>query len=65
MEPYQERVVDEKNALDIKISALREYLRDITISRNISKDYNLLCEQLYFMERYSLVLEQRIIRFEK
>ena len=63
LKPFQDRVVTEKQELDVKISALTTFL-DGEGTRNISiDDINLLAAQLYIMKEYSSILEKRISRF--
>lgn len=71
LKPFQDRVVTEKQELDVKISALTTFLDgEVTIfldgegTRNISiGDINLLAAQLHIMKEYSSILEKRISRF--
>lgn len=63
LKPYQQRVVDEKQALDEKIVALNNFLKS-PISSNIAIEEKVdMTEQLELMVNYSLVLARRIKRF--
>jgi len=64
MKDYQERVVEEKKALDEKIEKLDKFL-------NFPKDRGInlaeecrMKRQLFFMREYSTVLGERIDDFE-
>lgn len=63
MEPYQQRVLDEKSELDIKINALRNFFSNPIYSTMSQQDQDLLQQQLLAMETYSQVLGLRIARF--
>lgn len=52
LEPYQERVLEEKQELDKKIVKLRRYLRE--------HDDPLLMRQWEVMEQYSRILTERM-----
>jgi hypothetical protein len=60
MEDYQERVIKEKEDLDIKIHKLGLFLYQNKISE---KETNLLEKQLVIMEEYSDILDERIFLF--
>lgn len=62
MEAWQERVVQEKAELDVKLEKLNSFLSspDPGISGG---DLRLLLDQRHFMSRYSEVLGLRISRF--
>ena len=62
MEAWQERVVQEKVELDVKLEKLNNFLNspDPGIS---GEDFKLLLDQRHFMSRYSEVLGLRIARF--
>jgi len=63
MKPHQQRVVDEKSALDEKISKLVAFM-DSDASEVLSlTEEDDLEEQLGYMEKYSEVLERRISKF--
>jgi|SoimicMinimDraft_2_1059730.scaffolds.fasta_scaffold128341_1 hypothetical protein len=65
MKAYQERVVNEQNALDEKIELLTEFLKD-TNSRQIVCPIELerMDRQLDLMVKYSAVLGERIKNFK-
>jgi hypothetical protein len=65
MKEYQERVVNEQNALDEKIELLTEFLKD-TNSRQIVCPIELerMDRQLELMVKYSAVLGERIENFK-
>ena len=63
MKPHQQRVVDEKSALDEKISKLVEFM-DSDASEVLSlNEEDDLEEQLEYMQKYSEVLGHRISKF--
>lgn len=63
LEPYQQRVVEEKRQLDERLSALTVFLLDGR-ARNLPRhEYNLLEAQLSAMTSYSDILAQRIDLF--
>ena len=65
MQPHQQRVVDEKIELDIKISKLRPFLgSERYLSLDIAEQERLV-RQLYLMEEYSEVLGFRIVNFKQ
>ena len=65
MEPYQQRVVREKEELDKKIEKLMAFF-GTELYRNLSdEEKDLLDEQYRIMQDYSSVLGQRIDRFKK
>jgi len=65
MEDYQERVVDEKAALDTKINNLEEFV-DSTLYQTLKYfDQRLLNAQLEIMKNYSDVLGLRIFAFKQ
>lgn len=60
LEPYQQRVVDEKNELDKKLKALNAMLKTPIFEKLNILEKKLLEEQAELMTRYSAVLKQRI-----
>jgi len=63
MEPYQERVVVEKEELDVKILALAQFRKSDpheSLSEIEKKD---LRDQWYCMRKYSAILAKRISLF--
>ncbi len=65
MEAYQQRVIDEKEALDIKISKLVMFVGAESLKLTIKlEDYEDLTMQLKYMVAYTKVLSRRIGRFK-
>ena len=62
MKPYQERVVEEKMALDKKIEALNAFLKEPKTTCLIELER--LQRQLVVMDEYSGVLGERIAHFD-
>ena len=63
MKPHQQRVVDEKVALDDKIFKLEAFMESDASNVLSLTEEDDLEEQLRHMEKYSKVLERRISRF--
>lgn len=64
MLPHQERVVEERTQLDIKIAALLAF-RTTKIWQGLDLDDKLLLsDQLEYMQAYSVILSKRIARFQ-
>lgn len=67
LEPHQQRVVDERNELNEKITKLHAFIQDPnpnSIFKNLEEvDQNLLNKQVQLMMNYSDVLLERINRF--
>lgn len=63
MEAYQQRVVDEKTALDEKIAGLWAFIRSDAFKKLVDEEKMSLREQHDYMCQYSDVLEERIARF--
>lgn len=63
MEAYQQRVIDEKVALDEKLAKLTEFVGSAAYEVLDNVDRFLLCRQRDAMVDYSRILEQRIERF--
>lgn len=61
--PYQQRVVEEQGALDVKISFLNTFLEGEQFLTLPEIDQNLLIKQVNLMEEYSYILGERIKRF--
>lgn len=63
---YQQRVVDEKQALDNKIEALQAFIHNSPYFDHLSvKDRWLLTTQSHIMVQYSAILGERIQQFTK
>ena len=63
MQPYQQRVVDEKRELDERLLKLRNYLASPVSASLDLEDRVLLETQEDVMSDYSVVLASRIARF--
>jgi hypothetical protein len=63
MEPWQERVVDEKRELDGRIERLSAFLEGP--AERDAVDASLLVSQLEVMRDYSRLLGMRIRRFDR
>jgi hypothetical protein len=62
---YMDRVIDEKRELDAKRSKLAEFIGGDIYPTLDEIDRDLLVEQLDLMKEYSVVLADRIGRFEE
>lgn len=60
MEPYQQRIIDEKNELDYKISKLGIFLEGKFFYILDSVKKSKLTEQKLIMDEYSRILGERI-----
>jgi hypothetical protein len=65
LEPYQERVVDEKRQLDEKIELLTTFLNSKAALDVLEDEQQRLVRQLGIMHLYSRVLGERIKGFLK
>jgi len=63
VEPYQQRVVDEKRELDEKLQRLNAFLQGRAFAGVSNHDRDLLPKQAVVMQTYSNILEQRIASF--
>jgi len=63
MQPFQQRVVDEKSALDEKIAALDAFIGTTTFYSLPDDEHMRLSLQLSYMRNYSLILGMRIEAF--
>ena len=63
MEPYQQRVVDEKTALDEKIEKLESFIETKVFYNLVGDEKYMLTRQLDIMKVYSEILEDRISAF--
>lgn len=63
MEPYQQRVINEKAELDARIQKLNAFLSTARSDVSI-KDIELLLAQVFAMNAYSQILGIRMRRFE-
>lgn len=62
-EEYQQRVVDEKIELDLKLGKLNLFFETETFDRLPVEEKDRMKSQAGFMEGYSKVLEARIANF--
>lgn len=65
MQPYQERVITEKQELDTKIEKLTTFFSTTTFNALSVIDRTMLKAQHSVMQQYSKILEERIARFTK
>jgi len=63
MEPYQERVIEEKKSLDEKTQLLEKFLNTPMCEKVAGEELARMTEQLYHMRSYSKVLGERIEAF--
>jgi hypothetical protein len=63
MQPHQQRVVDEKKDLDVKIDALDKFLDTPICGGLADAEKKRLCHQLAYMRGYSKILEERVAAF--
>lgn len=61
--PWQQRVVEEKQALDGKLERLRSFFLADAINELSPADVDLLHQQEIAMSTYSAVLNERILAF--
>lgn len=63
---YQQRVVDEQTELEIKLKALREFIRCNAAFHSLpAEERTLLKTQMDLMSAYSNVLDLRITNFKE
>lgn len=65
MAPHEQRVIDEKHALDGKIESLRIFLLGSVFKGLPLVERELLMSQYEVMTRYAEILAARIERFER
>jgi len=63
MLPYQQRVIDEKHALDEKLGKLLGFFQSEDCSALTEAEKSWLRNQARFMDGYSAVLAERIAAF--
>lgn len=63
LQPYQQRVVDEKTELDERLRKLSEALNSNLSQRVTPEEFSRLCNQERVMREYSEILGQRIAAF--
>jgi len=61
--PYQQRVIDEKEALDVKRTKLIGFIESPEFDRITAQERSLLTRQLLAMDDYSAILGERICAF--
>lgn len=64
MEPYQQRVVKERDELDTKLIALFTFTQSKQFQQLRETDQELLLEQLGVMRHYLRILDSRLMRFK-
>jgi hypothetical protein len=62
-QPYQQRVIDEQVELDIKLSALSNFLDAPMFDKLNQPEQNRMARQCYHMQRYNDILSDRIHEF--
>lgn len=65
LEHFQQQVVEDKTALDEKITKLEAFFSTGIFNNFSILDQDLLYKQLHTMRLYSQVLKERIVRFGK
>jgi len=65
MESYQERVVEELVALNYRIIALRDFLPSQCFATLDQDEQFRLMEQLYHMQEYGKILQERVNAWEQ
>lgn len=60
---YQKRMLDEKEALDMKISSLGTFTKSDMFDSITIKERRLMLNQLAMMSQYSSILTERITAF--
>lgn len=65
MQPHEQRVLDEKEALDEKLSKLKAFTGTETFSNLDEQNTTLLLKQVDAMQQYSDILAARIELFPK
>ena len=64
LQPHQQRVVEEKEELDVKIKALQTFIeRNEMFYPMSTEEKSDMRRQLHMMETYSQILQRRINRF--
>jgi hypothetical protein len=65
VKPYQERVVQEKKDLDVKIEALKTFIEGDAFHEVEEDEQKRMLDQLEAMDTYSEILGDRIDNFEE
>ena len=63
LQPYQQRVVQERDELQEKVGKLAEFVRSPGFADVATNDRTLLLEQYQAMTEYVIILSRRIARF--
>lgn len=64
MEPYQQRVIDEKTELDAKREKLKVFMNSEAFRGLPFEERNRLMDQANIMKDYSIILDERIGAFQ-
>ncbi len=65
MKPHEQRVVDERNELKVKLTKLNDFRKTDTFNNLPGVDQDLLDAQAEVMGEYIDILDERISRFPK
>ena len=65
MQPHQQRVVDEKKELDVKLEKLSAFIQGPIFQTLKSDEQERLTRQIKLMDQYSGVLAERIEAFDQ
>ena len=65
LEPYQERIIEEKQELDLKITKLKTFMSDIRYSKLSLVERHYMLLQSKAMEIYAYILWVRILDFSE
>jgi hypothetical protein len=65
MKPHEQRVVDERNELKVKLTKLNDFRKTDTYNQLPGMDQALLDDQSAIMGEYIDILDARIARFPK
>ena len=65
MQPYEQRVMDEKAELDARLERLRAFISGETFSALDGLQRDLMARQAAYMSAYSQTLGERIATFVK
>ena len=64
MQPYEQRVLDEKRDLDDKLEKITNFIEQSPVFKRLDAfDCSLFTQQREAMLRYSIILGERIARF--
>jgi len=65
MQDYQQRVIDDKKEIDVKLEVLRVFTRGDTFSALPKEEQDRMSRQGWAMENYSDILGDRIKSFKE